>query len=187
VRVIAGKLKGRSILSPSTEPIRPTSDRVRQAIFNILEHGGAGRPIKGARVLDLFAGTGAFGIEALSRGAAHCLFVETGAGARGLIRRSLAMLNVDRFAQVMAEDATRLGAPPEGHTFDLVFIDPPYGKGLAQQALAALAANRWLADGATVVVEEEAAARVAWPDAFEVVEQRRWGDTQAIFARAAPH
>jgi 16S rRNA (guanine966-N2)-methyltransferase len=184
VRIVAGKLKGRSILSPGDEPIRPTSDRVRQAIFNMLAHGRAGMPVEGARVLDLFAGTGALGIEALSRGAVSCLFVENAPAACGLIRRSLAMLNVDRVSQVVCKDATALG-PASGQAFNLVFLDPPYGKGLGERALEAAAAGGWLGPGAMIVLEERADVSILHPQNFELVQQRTWGDTQASFFRYA--
>lgn len=182
MRIVAGTFRGRHLLGPNTDATRPTSDRVRGAIFNILAHTDAGASIEGARVLDLFAGTGALGLEALSRGARFCLFVEKYADARTLIVRNIALLGVAEQAEVKVADASRLG-PAQRGDFSLVFVDPPYGQGLAEKALAAAADSGWLAPGALAVVEERSSAVIDWPDGFEVMDARRWGDTQALFAR----
>lgn len=182
MRIVAGTFRGRHLLGPNTDATRPTSDRVRGAIFNILAHADAGASIEGARVLDLFAGTGALGLEALSRGARFCLFVEKHADAHTLIVRNIALLGVVEQAEVKVADASRLGLAQRGD-FSLVFVDPPYGQGLAEKALAAAADGGWLAPGALAVVEERSNAAIDWPDGFEVMDARRWGDTQALFAR----
>jgi 16S rRNA (guanine966-N2)-methyltransferase len=182
VRIVAGAFRGRHLLGPNTDTIRPTSDRVRGAIFNILAHTNSGVSIEGARVLDLFAGTGALGLESLSRGARFCLFVEKNADARTLIVRNIALLGAAEQAEVKAADATRLGLAAKGE-FSLAFLDPPYGQGLSEKALAAAASGGWLAPGALAVVEERSDAVIDWPQGFEVMDARRWGDTQALFAR----
>jgi 16S rRNA (guanine966-N2)-methyltransferase len=148
MRIVGGKFKGRSIAAPSRQATRPTSDRVREAILNILAHGIAGFSLEGARVLDLFAGTGAMGLEALSRGARFCQFVDDSAAARGLIGGNADGLGVIGQCKIWRRDATKLGPCAPQPPFDLVFADPPYNKGLGQKALAslvagALAPGRW--------------------------------------------
>ena len=157
---------------------------MREAVFNVLEHGIAGFSFAGIRVLDLFAGTGALGLEALSRGAAFCLFVEEDAGARALIRRNVETLGLTGTTKVFRRDATNLG-PAVGNRggFDLVFLDPPYEQGLAERALASAVRGGWLAPGAVAVVEESRRATVALPQGFSALEQRTWGDTQVVLAR----
>ncbi len=200
MRIIAGRHRGARLASPAGRAIRPTSDRVREALFNILAHGlpapgsdgaeGAGEgsspafTLEGARVLDLFAGTGAMGLEALSRGAAFALFVETSAEARGLIRRNIEALGLTGAARIFRRDATRLGPIGRMAPFDLVFCDPPYGAGLGERALAAAVAGGWLAPGAIVIWEEsaEAGADIALPEGLAEIDRRVWGDTQAIIA-----
>lgn len=183
MRIVAGKFRGRALATPSGDRIRPTSDRVREAMFNILAHGIDGFDIAGAVVLDLFAGTGALGLEALSRDAASCLFVETDAEARGLIRRNVEALGQTGTTRIYRRDATDLGLAGNREPFTLAFADPPYGKALGEKALAAAAAGGWLADGAIVVLEERAGVSLAWPEGFALLDQRTWGDTQAAFAR----
>lgn len=184
MRVVGGRWRGRPIAGPedATRAIRPTSDRLRESIFNILAHGH-GDPVPGARVLDLFAGTGAMGIEALSRGAAHVTFVDDGSAARGLVRRNVEALGAGGTTRLLRHDATRLGSaapyPPAG----LVFCDPPYRRGLAERALAACLAGGWLAAGALVVTEEASDAAFTLPDAIAQVERRIYGDTQVTFGR----
>lgn len=182
MRIVAGTFRGRHLLGPNTDAIRPTSDRVRGAIFNILAHSGTDVSIEGARVLDLFAGTGALGLEALSRGADFCLFVERSSEAHTLLVRNIALLDLGDQTEVKVADATRLGAVSRGE-FGLVFLDPPYGQGLAEKALTAAAATGWLAKNALIVIEERSDSVIDWPNGFEVMDTRRWGDTQALFAR----
>jgi 16S rRNA (guanine966-N2)-methyltransferase len=183
MRIVAGRFRGHALAGPAGAT-RPTSDRVREAIFNILDHGIDGGGADGRRVLDLFAGTGALGFEALSRGARHVLFVEEEAGARSVIRRNADALGALGLAKVWRRDATRLGPCAPLPPFDLVFADPPYGKGLGDQALASLVAGDWLSPGATVVLEEAERAAVTIPDALHLVDRRIYGDTQVLFLKA---
>jgi 16S rRNA (guanine966-N2)-methyltransferase len=182
VRIVAGSLRGRTLIGPKSDAIRPTSDRVRGAIFNILAHAATDVSIDGSRVLDLFAGTGALGLEALSRGAAFCLFVEKSAPARALIERNIDALGIAGRADVRAGDATKLGVAPR-EAFTLAFLDPPYGQGLAEKALEDATGGGWLAPGALAVIEERSDVAIDWPEGFEVMDVRRWGETQALFAR----
>lgn len=183
MRIVAGKLRGRPLAAPEGTNVRPTSDRVREAIFNILTHGSARLELEGAVVLDLFGGTGALGLEALSRGARSCLFVEDDAEARGLIRRNIEALGQTGTTKIYRRDATDLGPAGNREPATLVFADPPYGKGLGERALASAAEGGWIADGAIVVLEERVGTRIAWPPAFEPIETRSWGETQVAFAR----
>jgi 16S rRNA (guanine966-N2)-methyltransferase len=183
MRIVAGRFRGRALIAPEGARTRPTSDRVREAVFNILEHGIDGFGMAGVRVLDLFAGTGALGLEALSRGAAFCLFVEEDAAARGLIRRNIEALGLTGNTKVFRRNAADLGAAGHRGGFGLAFLDPPYERGLASRALASAAAGGWLAVGAVAVVEESRRASVALPPGFAALEQRSWGDTQALFVR----
>lgn len=185
MRIVGGTLRGRAIASPGHEGLRPTSDRVREALFNILAHGVEGFDIAGARVLDLFAGTGAMGLEALSRGAAYCLLVEQDADARGLIRQNVEAFGLTGVTRIFRRDATRLGPAGRGDAFGLVFCDPPYGQGLGEQALAAAVAGGWLAPGAIAVLEESADADISLPAGLAEIDRRRWGQTQAVLARYA--
>ena len=182
MRIVGGRFKGRALKGPSSQAIRPTSDRLRESLFNILAHAHDG-VVEGARVIDLFAGTGALGLEALSRGAAQALFVDDGAEARALLRANIEALGVGGVTRVFRRDARKLGAAPPGPLFTLALLDPPYGRGLAEPALAALADGGWLAPGALVVVEEDAAADLALPARFAPFDRREAGDTQLVFAR----
>jgi 16S rRNA (guanine966-N2)-methyltransferase len=184
MRVIGGTLRGRTIASPKSQAIRPTADRLREALFNILVHT-YDDPITGARVLDLFAGTGAFGIEALSRGAAFTLFVDDGAEARAVVRENVATLGLGGTSRIFRRDATKLGAAHPVEPFSLVFLDPPYGGSLAEKSLASARAGGWLAPDAVIVVEEAAGAAFASPDGFSEIERRRYDDTEFTFLRAA--
>lgn len=182
MRVVGGRFKGRALAGPRSDAIRPTSDRLRESLFNVLAHA-YDDPVVDARVMDLFAGTGALGIEALSRGAAFALFVDEGAQARGLIRENVDALGLGGVTRLFRRDATRLGAADRFEPFDLVFCDPPYGRDLAGKALASAAAGGWLAPGALCVVEESADAALPCPAGFSEVERRTYGDTQVLFAR----
>src|SRR5207342_677770 len=143
MRIVGGRLRGRSLAAPKTQAIRPTADRLREALFNILLHA-YGDPIAGARVLDLFAGTGALGIEATSRGAAFTLFIDNGAEARALLRNNVEALGLGGVTKVYRRDATNLGPAHPMEPFSLVFLDPPYGRGFAEKALASLRDGGWL-------------------------------------------
>jgi len=183
MRVVGGRLKGRNIVSPSSREIRPTADRLRESVFNILVHG-YGNPVQGARVLDLFAGTGALGIEAISRGASFGLFIDNGAEARALLRNNVEALGLGGVTKVFRRDATNLGPAHPLEPFALVFLDPPYAKGLAEKALASLRDGGWLTATALLVVEEAKAAAFAAPDGFEELERRVYDDTEFVFLRA---
>lgn len=184
MRIVGGTLRGRSLQGPVTHDIRPTSDRLRETLFNILSHGPGGDVVADARVVDLFAGTGALGIEALSRGARFALFVDDGTEARALIRENIHGLGLAGSTRIFRRDATRLGDVAV-EPFTLAFLDPPYGKGLASSALRSLDAGRWLANGAVVVVEEAAEAEILAPAGFEAIDVRQQGDTQLRVYRVA--
>ncbi|MEY4697911.1 MAG: rRNA ((966)-N(2))-methyltransferase RsmD [Pseudomonadota bacterium] len=178
MRIIGGKSRGLH-LAPLGEGdpkahLRPTSDRVRESIFNLLINGGHGNPLPDARVLDLFAGTGALGLEALSRGAAWATFVDDGAAARSLLRRNIDLMRAADVTEILRRDATHLG-PNREAAFDLVFLDPPYGKSLGEAALASALAGGWLAPAAMIVWEEGSAPLP--PPGFALIDQRRYGDT----------
>jgi 16S rRNA (guanine966-N2)-methyltransferase len=183
MRIVGGKLRGRNLATPGDDAIRPTSDRVRESVFNWLLHGDPVARIDGGRVIDLFAGTGAMGIEALSRGAVFCLFVEEAAEARGLIRRNIEAFALTGVTKLWRRDATDLGPAGNMQPYDVAFLDPPYGKGLGEKALVALADGNWLAPDALCVLEERKGVSVAVPTAFYVIDQREWGDTQAMKLR----
>ena len=185
MRIVGGTLRGRPLAAPTHEGTRPTSDRVREAVFNILLHGIPDFSLPGIKVLDLFAGTGALGLEALSRGAAFCLFVEEDADARAVIRRNVEAFGLTGVTKIFRRDATDLGAASNRGTFNLAFLDPPYGRGLAERALASAAAGGWLSPAATAVIEERKGTDVMLPGGFAVLDQRSWGDTQVLFARYA--
>ena len=182
MRIIAGRFKGRSLRSPASGNIRPTSDRLRESLFNVLAHA-YGDPAKGARVLDLFAGTGALGIEALSRGAAFVCFVEEAAEARGLIKENIELLGIAGQSKVFRRDATRMGSVHPNEPFSLIFCDPPYGKNLAPEALSSAIAGGWVTIDALVIIEERADVMIELPTGLVLLEQRIYGETQIIFAR----
>lgn len=184
MRIVGGEYGGRSLAAPRTSAIRPTSDRTRQAVFNVLEHSFPGR-LDGARVLDLFAGTGALGLEALSRGAASCLFIEESAEGRGLIRDNVEAFGLQGRTKIFRRDATRLGDSGTIQPFGLVFADPPYGKGMAGRALQSALAGGWLDAAALCVVEEAASAPFEPGEGFEVVDQRDYGETVIRFLERA--
>jgi 16S rRNA (guanine966-N2)-methyltransferase len=183
MRVVGGRLKGRNIAAPASRAIRPTADRLRESVFNILVHA-YDDPIDGARVLDLFAGTGALGIEAVSRGAAFTLFVDNGAEARALLRNNVEALGLGGVTKVYRRDATDPGPAHPMQPFSLAFLDPPYGKGLAEKSLAALRDGGWLMPSALVVVEEAKAAGFAVPEGFTELERRAYDDTEFVFLQA---
>jgi 16S rRNA (guanine966-N2)-methyltransferase len=180
VRIVGGEFRGHGLATPKSSAIRPTADRLRETIFDILIHR-FGDPVSGARVLDLFAGTGALGLEALSRGASYCLFVEEGVEGRGLIRANVDALRLTGRTKIFRRDATRLGPWSPNPPFDLLFADPPYGKGLGEAALASAAAGGWLWQGALCVVEESASAPFATPANFTLEHEREAGDSMIRF------
>jgi 16S rRNA (guanine966-N2)-methyltransferase len=183
VRIIGGRSRGLHLApvgdGDASAHLRPTSDRVREAIFNLLLNGGYGDPVTGARVLDLFAGTGALGLEAVSRGAVSAMLVDDGVVARGLIRRNVDLTRMGDRVTYLRRDATRLGAA--AGAFDLVFLDPPYGKSMGEAALASAASGGWLAPDALVVWEENVPPVV--PGGLTQLDQRRYGDTIVTILR----
>lgn len=181
MRIVGGRLRGRALSGPKGPGIRPTSDRLREAIFNVLAHS-YDDACAGARVIDLFAGAGALGIEAISRGAAHALFVDQGSEARALIRGNVETLGLGGVTRIFRRDATKLG-PTQDAPFTLAFLDPPYGQGLAPLALASLRDGGWLAPGALVVVEEEAEAEIGEVPSLVPLERRAYAGTQLVFLR----
>ena len=183
MRVVGGELKGRNIVAPASRDIRPTADRLREAVFNILVHA-YDDPFQDARVLDLFAGTGALGIEAISRGAVFTLFVDNGAEARALLRNNVEALALGGVTKVYRRDATDLGPAHPMEPFSLVFLDPPYGKGMAEKGLASVRDGGWIVPGALLVVEEAKSAAFAAPDGYEELERRAYDDTEFVFLRS---
>jgi 16S rRNA (guanine966-N2)-methyltransferase len=179
MRIIAGELRGRRLRAPKGEAIRPTSDRAREALFNILEHGAP--TVRGARFLDLFCGTGAVGLEAHSRGADEVLLVENDRAALQLAQANLAHIGSPASVQLLARDATRLGPAPR--PFDLVFLDPPYRSGLAGAALRGLLRDGWLAADARIVVELAATDDLELPDGYSLERERRYGSAKFLFLR----
>ncbi|WP_417309740.1 16S rRNA (guanine(966)-N(2))-methyltransferase RsmD [Devosia sp.] len=174
MRIVAGKFRGKTLLSPSDDSIRPTADRVRESLFNILASRLSPR-FDGLKVADLFAGTGALGLEALSRGAASCIFVETGAEARGLIRDHIQDFGIAGIAKLLRRDATTMGPVGNMGPLDLVFLDPPYGRGLGEQALDSLRAGGWLKPETLMVLEESAEVELALPEGFVLEDRREYG------------
>lgn len=183
-------MKGRALKAPSSQAVRPTSDRAREALFNILAHNdelfAESYGLEGATVIDLFAGTGALGLEALSRGAAFALFVDSSIEGRGLIRENMLACGVAARARLFKRDATKIGEPGKMDRFTLAFLDPPYNQGLGDKALKALDSGGWLAPGALVILEESAKALLDMPQTFEPLQTRAMGETQLIFLRYAP-
>lgn len=176
MRIVGGEFRGRPLATPRSNAIRPTTDRTREALFNVLSHRFADR-LEGARVLDLFAGTGALGLEAMSRGAAHCLFIEESAEGRGLIRDNVEAFGLVGRTKVFRRDATKLGDAGTILPFGLLFADPPYAKGLGELALNSALAGGWLLPEALCVVEEAASAPFDAGSAFQIVDERSYGET----------
>ena len=174
MRIVAGKFRGKALLTPDDDSIRPTSDRARESIFNILV-SRIGHDFTGLKVIDLFAGTGALGFEAMSRGAASVVFVDTGAEARGLIRDSIEAFGLGGVAKLLRRDATDLGPAGTMTGIGLAFLDPPYSKGLGERALVQLRNGRWLDADATIVLEESREAVVAIPGGFTLDDRREYG------------
>ncbi len=184
MRIIAGRFRGRALApvgkGDSAAHLRPTTDRVRESLFNVLAHR---HDLEGARVLDLFAGTGALGLEALSRGAAHVTFVDDGRAAGQLIRRNIELTRSEDQTDLLRRDATRLGSCPGANLgCDLVFLDPPYGKSLGQKALAAALEGGWITPEALIVWEESAAMPA--PSGFTLIDTRKYGDTHVTLLQA---
>jgi 16S rRNA (guanine966-N2)-methyltransferase len=184
MRIVGGRLRGRTLAAPNSDAIRPTADKLREALFNILVHR-YDDPITGARVVDLFAGTGALGCEAVSRGAAFVLFVDDGVQARALQRQNVEALGLGGSTRIFRRNATRLGPVHPLEPFSLAFLDPPYGQELAERALVAAREGGWLTPKALVVVEEATSAAFKTPDGYTELERREYGDSELIFLHRA--
>jgi 16S rRNA (guanine966-N2)-methyltransferase len=184
MRIVAGRFRGKTLLSPSDDSIRPTADRVREAVFNIIA-SRMGPSLDGKRVLDLFAGTGALGLEALSRGAGRAVFVDDGVEARGLIRDHIEAFGVAGIAKLLRRDATDLGPAGSFGPFDLIFLDPPYGKGLGERALASARDGGWLAPEAMIVLEEGSDVGLDLPPGFRLDDRRAYGAAAVWFLSLA--
>ncbi len=187
MRIVAGRLKGRTLLGPKSDAIRPTSDRLRETVFNVLHHGlgkhGVDDAITNARVLDLFAGTGALALEALSQGASFGVMVDEGTEARGLLRHNVESLGLGGITRILRRDATKLGPVAPFEPFNLVFLDPPYGKGLGEKALHSALTGGWLVPGAIVVLEERADIAVDLPQGLLLLDKRKGGEGQILILR----
>ncbi|NJC42185.1 16S rRNA (guanine966-N2)-methyltransferase [Brevundimonas alba] len=188
MRIVAGSLKGRAIVAPEGQGTRPTSDRARQAVFNVLEHASWAEGLQGARVMDVYAGSGALGFEAISRGASFCLFVETDEDARGAIRENADAYGVMGRTRVHRRSAVDLGVRPgsDGEAFDLAFLDPPYRKGLGEQTLARLLEGNWLRPGAVVVFERGSDEPEIDTPGYERLDARDYGAARVLFLRVSP-
>jgi 16S rRNA (guanine966-N2)-methyltransferase len=185
MRIVGGRLGGRTLAGPKSQAIRPTSDRLRESLFNILAHAH-GDPVTGARVLDLFAGTGALGLEAMSRGASFALLIDDGTEARALMRQNVEALGLGGVTRIFRRDATKLGPVHPLEPFSLVFLDPPYRHGLAERALASLRTGGWLTPEAVVAVEEAADAEFKAPEGFAELDRRRYDDSEFVFLGVKP-
>jgi 16S rRNA (guanine966-N2)-methyltransferase len=180
MRIVGGSFRGRRLSAPSSQRVRPTTDRTRESLFNILANRF---DFEGKRVMDLFAGTGALGLEAMSRGAAFCLFVDESAEGHSLVRRNVESLNLQDATKLQRRDATRLGERGPLSPYDLVFLDPPYGRGLGTRAMTALLDGDWLAADALIILEE---STEGFPDrvpGYDLAEKRAFGDTVIGFFR----
>ena len=184
MRIVAGKFRGKQLEAPKSDDIRPTSDRVREAVFSIIG-SRIGPHLEGLHVLDLFAGTGALGFEALSRGAAHCVFIDTGIEARGLIRGHIEHFGVGGQTKLLKRDATDLGPAERIKPCGLVFADPPYGKGLGEKAIASALSGGWIAPEALIVLEERKDVAIEAPTGTQIVDRREYADTAVTFLEVA--
>lgn len=187
MRIVGGTHKGQKLNTPNSTETRPTTDRVREAMFNKITHGVTKHfenfELEGANVLDLFAGTGALGLEALSRGARFAVFVEEAIEPRGLIRRNIEQLEFTGITKLFRRDATNLGPMKRFQFFNLVFIDPPYNKGLGEKAISSVINDKWLADEALIILEESKSATITWPDGIELLDEKNYGDTTLYYAK----
>ena len=183
MRIVGGEFRGRPLAAPRSNAIRPTTDRTREAVFNVLAHRFP--ESLGGRALDLFAGSGAIGLEALSRGSSYCVFIEESAEGRGLIRTNVEAFGLQGRTKIFRRDATHLGEAGTLQPFNLIFADPPYGKGLGEKALRSARDGGWLAPGALCVVEESAAAPFNPGPVFTVADERTYGDTIVRFLLSA--
>ncbi|MDI7861542.1 16S rRNA (guanine(966)-N(2))-methyltransferase RsmD [Rhizobiaceae bacterium n13] len=185
MRIVGGEFRGRSLATPKSNAIRPTIDRTRESLFNILSHAYP-ESLDGTRVIDIFAGTGAVGIEALSRGCRHALFIENSVEGRGLLWENIDAFGLHGRARILRRDATQLGSVGNIEPFHLLFADPPYGKGLGEKAMTAAHAGGWLVPGALALLEERADVTASPDENFRFLEQRTFGDTKMHFYRYEP-
>jgi 16S rRNA (guanine966-N2)-methyltransferase len=185
VRIVGGEFRGRSLATPKSNDIRPTSDRTRESLFNIIGHVYP-QALDGARVMDVFAGTGAVGLEAVSRGCKSALFVENGVEGRGLLWENIDSLGLHGRTRILRRDATNLGPSNNIEPFDFLFADPPYGKGLGEKAMLSAHAGNWLAPGALAILEERADINPVVDPVFKLLESRTFGDTRMDFFRYQP-
>lgn len=184
MRIVGGRLKGKTLNTPKDNAVRPTSDRVRESLFNILAHGIDNFSLEDAYICDLFAGTGALGIEALSRGGRWALFVDNSSASRGLIRDNTMTLGLNGISKISRQDATDIGPRSKrSPQFDLVFADPPYEKSLGEKALFSLHKHGWLKPNSIIILEESKRAEIEMPDCFDIIDERKYGDTVIIIAR----
>ncbi len=182
MRIVGGEFRGRTLRTPKSSDIRPTTDRTRESLFNILMHSYP-EVLSGGRVMDVFAGTGAVGIEALSRGCRFAVFVEMGVEGRSLIRENTMALNLQGRSKIFRRDATDMGVCANMEPFNLLFADPPYGKGLGEKAIGAAIDGGWLADGALVILEERADIVPVAIARCKLLDERSFGDTKMHFYR----
>jgi 16S rRNA (guanine966-N2)-methyltransferase len=181
MRIVGGRFKGRSIAAPEGSATRPTSDRVREAVFNILAHGMEGFTLESARVIDLFAGSGALGFESLSRGSRWCHFIDDAAAGGVASRANADKLGLIGQCKIWRRDATDLGFCAPLVKFDLAFADPPYGQGLGEKSLCSLVEGEWLNEGAVVVLEESIQTTPPVIDGLELADERGYGETVVRF------
>ena len=183
MRVVAGRFKGRILQAPSGQNTRPTSQRTREALFNVLQHGNFGVELEGARILDLFAGSGALGIEALSRGAEYCIFVDDALPARAALRHNIDALGLGGQSRIFRRDASRLNPAGALGAFDIIFADPPYDRHLGEAALASVLKGGWLKPDGIFVLEERKTAEINLPEDVEVLDHRNHGEAQVLILR----
>lgn len=183
MRIVGGRFRGSPLASPKGGDTRPTSDRVRESVFNILAHAKDCPAIEGARVIDLFAGTGALGLEALSRGAKYALFVDTNPSARAAIQENIEAFGLQGISRIFRRDATDLGPASSRDRYDIAFLDPPYGKGLGEAALNTLLTGGWLKKDSIAVLEERAGTPLDLPAQCKVIDTRTYGDTTVTFLK----
>jgi len=184
VRIVSGNLRGRNIATPSGRNTRPTSDQTRESIFNILAHADWAPPLEGAIVADIFAGSGALGLEAISRGAEFCLFVETEPKARGAIRKNIDRMGLFGCTRLHRHDATKLKIAPGNlrGPFTHIFMDPPYNKGLWRPVLSRLQDHNLIAENGVIILEESKDAEIE-PKGFDVLADKQWGAARVLFLR----
>jgi len=183
MRIVAGKFKGRNLHTPSGLNTRPTSQRAREALFNVLQHGIEGFELEDARVLDLFAGSGALGIEAISRGAAYCIFVDEALPARAALRQNIDAFGLGGQTRIFRRDATKLAPAGKVGAFDIIFADPPYDKHMGEAALTSILKGGWLKPDGIFVLEERKTAEIDVPEGVEVLDQRTYGEAQVLILR----